>query len=118
MRFFSFSVLSKRIVAIKAMMKDKTVSIWKKLLIILGILYVICPIDLFPIATFPLSMVDDIGVWIFIIFALRHTLDSYWFGGKVVDFSKKYNDKNIVEGVEFNVDDASEDNETNDDEKE
>lgn len=87
------------------MMKDKSVSIWKKMLVILGIVYVVFPLDIFPFPTFPLSVLDDVFVWIFIIFALRHTLDTYWFGGKVVDFSKKYNDKNVVEGVEFNVED-------------
>lgn len=105
MRFFSLRVLGNRIKAIKSMMKDKSVSIWKKMLVILGIVYVVFPLDIFPFPTFPLSFLDDVFVWIFIIFALRHTLDTYWFGGKVVDFSKKYNDKNVVEGVEFNVED-------------
>ena len=127
MRFFSLRVLGNRIKAITSMMKDKSVSIWKKLLVILGIIYVVFPLDALPFPTFPVSFLDDILVWVLIIFALRRTLDNYWFGGKVVDFSKKYNDKNVVEGVQFDVeDDSQEDSEestpnednTDDEEKE
>lgn len=109
MQFVGLRVLLKRIRAIKSMMIDKSVSIWKKLLIVFGIAYLIMPFDLLPAAAFPVSLIDDALLWVFIIFALRHTLDSYWFGSNVVDFSKKFNDKDIVEGVEFKVEDDLDD---------
>ncbi|MCQ2550790.1 MAG: DUF1232 domain-containing protein [Clostridia bacterium] len=108
MQFVGFRVLIKRIAAIKSMMRDKSVSLWKKLLIVVGIAYVIMPFDLIPMVAFPLNIVDDVALWIGIIFGLRKTLDSYWYGSNVIDFSKKFNDNNVVEGVEFNVEDDDE----------
>lgn len=87
------------------MMIDKSVSIWKKALIVLGIVYLVSPIDALPFFTFPLSLLDDLGVWLVIIYALGDTLDRYWYKDNVVDFSKKFNDKDVVEGVEFMVED-------------
>ena len=60
MQFISFRVLSKRIKAISSMMKDKTVPKRKKLLIVLGIIYLFLPIDLIPPCCFRL---DSSMIW-------------------------------------------------------
>ena len=67
MQFISFRVLSKRIKAILSMMKDKTVPKRKKLLIVLGIIYLFLPIDLIPPVLFPFGFLDDLVLWIWII---------------------------------------------------
>ena len=103
MQYLGLRVLLKRITAIRFMMKDKAVSIWKKALIIAGIAYVVMPIDLIPIAILPVSWLDDVLLWLLILWYLRHELDKYWLGEKPADFSKKYHGKNVVDDVEYEV---------------
>ena len=111
MQFISFRVLSKRIKAISSMMKDKTVPKRKKLLIVLGIIYLFLPIDLIPPVLFPFGFLDDLVMWIWIIWHLKDTLDQYWVGEKEVDLSRDFKNKDIVEGVEFTVDQEDEEDE-------
>ena len=111
MQFISFRVLSKRIKAILSMMKDKTVPKRKKILIVLGIIYLFLPIDLIPPVLFPFGFLDDLVLWIWIIWHLKDTLDQYWVGEKEVDLSRDFKNKDIVEGVEFTVDQEDEEDE-------
>ena len=111
MQFISFRVLSRRIKAISSMMKDKTVPKRKKLLIVLGIIYLFLPIDLIPPVLFPFGFLDDLVLWILIIWHLKDTLDQYWVGEKEVDLSRDFKNKDIVEGVEFTVDQEDEEEE-------
>ena len=111
MQLISFRVLSRRIKAISSMMKDKTVPKRKKLLIVLGIIYLFLPIDLIPPVLFPFGFLDDLVLWIWIIWHLKDTLDQYWVGEKEVDLSRDFKNKDIVEGVEFTVDQEDEEDE-------
>ena len=104
MNFISYRVILSRIKAIKAMMKDKTVPKRKKLLIIAGLVYLFMPLDLAPMVLGPVALVDDLVLWTWILWNLKDTLDAYWVGEKVNDFSKDFSGKNLVEGVEFKVD--------------
>ncbi|MDD6310570.1 MAG: DUF1232 domain-containing protein [Firmicutes bacterium] len=103
MQFLSFRVIWSRIKAIRFMMADKTVSKWKKALIIAGIAYLFLPIDLIPPIIFPLGFIDDIVLWLVILWYLRNELDKYWTGGKSKDLSKKFKSKDIIDDVEFDV---------------
>ena len=111
MQYFGLRVLLKRLTAIRFMMKDKAVSLWKKLLIIAGIAYVVMPVDLIPIAILPVSWLDDVLLWVFILWYLRHELDRYWLGEKPKDFSKKYNGKTVIDDVKYEVRDDDDDKE-------
>lgn len=91
------------------MMKDKKVPFWKKVLIVAGIIYVVSPIDLIPFAFFPIAWLDDFFIAGGILYLLADTLDTYWYGEKPVDLSKKFSGKNIVEGVEYEVDNEGKD---------
>lgn len=108
MQFITFRVLSRRIKAISSMMKDKTVPKRKKLLVVLGIIYLFLPVDLIPPVLFPFGFIDDIVLWVWIIWHLKDTLDQYWDGEKEVDLSKDFKNKDMVEGVEFTVDQEEE----------
>lgn len=108
MQFISFRVLSGRIKAISSMMKDKTVPKRKKLLVVIGVIYLFLPVDLIPPVLFPFGFIDDIVLWVWIIWHLKDTLDQYWEGEKEVDLSKDFKHKDIVEGVEFTVDQEEE----------
>ncbi|MEI8216692.1 MAG: hypothetical protein WCF96_06305 [Eubacteriales bacterium] len=113
MQWIFLSVLLKRIKAIRFFMKDKEVPKRKKLIIILGILFLISPINLITIPVFGLGLVDDIILWSFIIYYLRDELDKYWVG-EGEGQSLKDNElkgKDIIEDVDFEVevDDANSD---------
>ena len=103
MQFWSFRVIFSRLKAIRFMMADRTVPKTKKALIIAGIIYLFLPFDLIPALVFPLSLIDDVVVWLLIIWYLRKELDVYWTGEKSKDLSKKYRDRDIVDDVDFEV---------------
>lgn len=101
--FIGWKVIIKRIKAIKFMMKDPTVKRRKKALIIVGIIYLFLPFDLIPPILFPIAWIDDLILWIWILYHLRKTLDKYWMGEKPRDYSKKYKDS--ITDVEYEVKD-------------
>ena len=103
MNFLSFRFLFKRIRAIKEMMKDKTVPKRKKALVIFGLIYLFLPVDLIPPVLFPFGFLDDLVLWLFIIWHLSDILDTYWVGEKTEDYSKTFKSKNLVEDVSYNV---------------
>ena len=105
MNIFGIQMLTRRFKAIKFMMADKSVPKRKKALIIFGIAYIFFPIDLIPPIFFPLSLIDDVCLWIFILWYLSSELDKYWTGGKTKDYSKKFRGKTVVDDVEYEVDD-------------
>lgn len=107
MQFVSFRVILSRIKAIKTMMADKTVPKRKKALVIIGVIYLLMPVDILPVVLGPFALVDDLILWAWILWNLKDTLDAYWIGEKVDDFSKDFSGKNMVEGVEFKVDEES-----------
>lgn len=111
MQFWSFRIIWSRFKAIRFMMADKTVPKSKKALVIAGILYLILPIDIIPVLVFPFSLIDDLVIWLLIIWYLRKELDAYWTGEKSRDFSKKYKSKSIIDDVEFEVEDDDKDKE-------
>lgn len=103
MQFLGFQVLIRRVKAIKFMMKDKSVPKRKKALIIFGIIYLFLPVDLIPPILFPIAWIDDLVLWLFILWYLSSELDKYWNGGKTKDYSKKYRGKKFVNDVEYEV---------------
>jgi uncharacterized membrane protein YkvA (DUF1232 family) len=107
MQFISWRILGKRIKAIRFMMADKTVPKRKKLLVVAGIVYLFLPFDLIPPVLFPIGWIDDLIIWLWIIWHLRDTLDNYWLGEKPVDLSAKYKGKKIIDGADFKVEDDS-----------
>ncbi|WP_312092542.1 YkvA family protein [Aminipila sp.] len=102
-QFIGYNVILKRIKAIKFMMKDKSVPFRKKLLIALGIIYLFLPIDLIPPVLFPIGWIDDLLLWIWILWHLKDELDKYWLGEKAEDLSKKYKDKDIINDATYEV---------------
>lgn len=103
MQFFSWRFIKNRIKAIVSMMKDKTVPKSKKALVIFGLIYLVLPVDLIPPVLFPFGFVDDIILWIWIIWHLKDTLDQYWMGEKEVDYSKNFKKDDLIEGVDYTV---------------
>lgn len=104
MQFFSFRFIINRVKAISSMMKDKTVPKSKKALVLFGLIYLVLPVDIIPPVLFPFGFLDDLVLWIWIIWHLKDTLDQYWVGEKTVDYSKDFKSENLVEGVDYKVD--------------
>ena len=67
----------KRIKAIPQFLKDKRVSLWKKLLIALGLVYLLLPFDIIPPIIPVFGFLDDVVLWLFILYYLRDQLDRY-----------------------------------------
>lgn len=103
----------KRIKAIPKMLKDKKVPWTKKALLIFGIIYLFLPVDLIPPVLFPLGFVDDLVLWVYIIWHLSDTLDKYADYVEEGDLSRNYKGKDLVEDVTFDVkEDNNEDEES------
>ena len=112
MNFLSFRFLIKRIKAISAMMKDKTVPKRKKALVIFGLIYLVLPVDIIPPVLFPFGFLDDLVLWLWIIWHLSDILDTYWMGEKTEDYSGKFKTENLVENVQYNVDEEAGEDDT------
>ena len=104
MRFLFWGILGKRIRAIPYMMRDKSVPLRKKLVIIVGIVYLFLPFKFFP-PIFIWGAVSNIILWLWIILYLKDELDKYWVGEKQQDFSKKYKNKTVIRDVDFEIED-------------
>ncbi|MDR2157228.1 MAG: DUF1232 domain-containing protein [Clostridiales Family XIII bacterium] len=103
MNFFAWAVLKKRIIAIKSLMSDRSVPLRKKLLVVGGLVYLFLPFDIIPAVLFPVAWMDDLVLWLFIIWNLKDYLDKYWLGEEVVDITKDFAGKEVVDDVSFTV---------------
>ena len=103
MQFIYLQVLLKRIKAIKYFMKDKGVPLRKKIIIVAGTLYLFMPIDLIPEPILIFGFLDDIVLWTFIIWYLKSELDQYWVETDKVKPAEKFRGKNIIDDVNFEV---------------
>ena len=68
MRFLWFAVLGRRIRAIPSFLKDKTVPMRKKALVVFGLIYLILPVDLIPPVIPVFGFLDDAVLWLFILY--------------------------------------------------
>jgi uncharacterized membrane protein YkvA (DUF1232 family) len=97
MNFFTWNILKKRLVAVRYLMLDKAVPKRKKLLVVFGLFYLFLPFDLIPAVIFPIAWMDDLVLWIYIIWNLKDYLDKYWTGEKTVDIKGSLKGKDIIE---------------------
>ncbi len=100
-------IFGRRLKAIKYFIKDKNVAFWKKLLIGFATIYLFTPIDLIPIVFFPIAWMDDLFLWICVIWLFKDELDSYGEQGNV-DLSKKYQEDIVIEDVDFQINEDEE----------
>ena len=107
MQFIFLQVLLKRIKAIKHFIKDKQVPLRRKLIIILGIVYLLSPIDVIPEPVLIFGAVDDIVLWTFIIWYLKDELDRYWIETGPVK-PERLRGKNIIDNVDYKVEKEAE----------
>jgi len=80
--------------------RDREVSVFKKLLILAGFLYLVFPMDIVPDMLIGLGILDDAAVLLFIWNAIKSELEEY--GEKVSRMDVNHN--NVIE-VDFKKDD-------------
>ncbi len=96
--FKAISDFFKRISVLYKYLLDKEVSIFKKILVVATIIYVISPLDLIPEAVLGFGFIDDAMVTIYVISSISKELDKYTSTnegenteeerGKVIDFAE------------------------------
>lgn len=105
MQWITWNVLFKRIKAIKSFLADDEVPKRRKALIILGLFYLIMPIDFVPEPIFLVGIVDDLVLWGFILYYLKDQLDKYWTEEtQRGDPEAKFKGKDIISDAPFEVD--------------
>ena len=109
MRFLWFAVLGRRIRAIPSFLKDKTVPMRKKALVVFGLIYLILPVDLIPPVIPVFGFLDDAVLWLFILYYLREELDRYAVPSG--SSGKEFGGRDVID-VDFTVNEE-EDNENN-----
>ena len=102
-QFLLFTIIGRRIKAIPYMMRDKSVPFRKKALIVLGIIYLLSPVQIIPPVLFPIGQLDSLLLWVWILWYLKDELDKYWIGEKQQDLSKKYRNKTVIDDVDFEI---------------
>ena len=106
-------LLLRRIRGIVPMFKDKAVPWWKKAIIIAGIVYLILPVDLIPPLVPVFGWLDDIILWIAILYFMGTELESHMPGSSKTPDEDKYKYSNDAYEVNYTVIDS----EVNDDTK-
>ncbi len=97
----------KRLKAIKYFLADKKVRLYKKAIIIGGLIYLFSPIDLIPAPVLGFSILDDLTLWGFILYYFKDELDTYWKDKNMLS-TEKYKDKIIIEDVKYEEEDVKE----------
>lgn len=100
----------KRIAAIVPMIMDKEQSLWKKVLVIGAVIYLVSPIEFIPDFLLPFGIVDDIILWVCIIILLGDTLDGYVTKSSktkksFVNYKKKFKGSTVIDNVDYEVTD-------------
>lgn len=115
MQFLAIRIFLKRTIAIVSLLKDPEVPKRKKALVILGLAFIILPLPPIPPIIFPIALLDDLLVWILIVWYLSDYLDKYWIGDNTEDIKKNFDGKDIVDDVKFEVSPDDEDKDGEDD---
>jgi len=90
-------------------MKDKAVPKRQKFLIAFGVFYLLLPFDLIPAVLFPVAWMDDLVLWIFIIWSLKESSDKYWLGEQPIDIAGNFKAEDYVEDAGFTMEDDPKD---------
>lgn len=103
-----FSSILRRIRGIIPMIKDREVPWWKKAVFIGGIVYLLLPVDLIPPLIPVFGWLDDLLLWIAILYFMGPTLDKYVpESGSKSSKKYRYKDEDVHE-VNFTVEEEEE----------
>ena len=91
-----------RIKGIFPMLKDKNVAWWKKAILIAGMIYPVLPVDLIPPLVPVFGWLDDVLVWVAILYFMGKELDRYVPEKTGGNKKYRYKDSDVTE-AEFTV---------------
>ena len=97
MRSAVLTAIFKRIKAIPMLLKDRSVSFWKKTLVVFGIIYLLLPVDLIPPMIPVLGAFDDLILWAFILVYLGDDLERYMIPQEGGSAASKYRGRDVVD---------------------
>ena len=97
MRYLALSVLLRRLKAVPKLMKDRSVSLWKKALVVFGIVYLVLPVDLIPPIVPVFGFLDDVILWAFILVHLKDELDRYAIPQEGGSGADRYTGRDVLE---------------------
>ena len=97
MRYLALSVLLRRLKAVPKLMKDRSVSLWKKALVVFGIVYLALPVDLIPPIVPVFGFLDDVILWAFILVHLKDELDRYAIPQEGGSGADRYTGRDVLE---------------------
>ena len=104
MKYLALGALLKRLKAVPRLMEDRSVSFWKKALVVFGIIYLVLPMDLIPPIIPVFGFLDDIVLWAFILVHLKDELDKYAVPQEGGSGADKYSGRDILE-ADYTVED-------------
>ena len=99
-----FRMLLRRIRGIIPLMKDREVPWWKKAIFIAGVVYLVLPFDLIPPLIPVFGWLDDVALWVAILYFFGPELDRHMPENASQSRNKKYRYKDEdVHEVEYTV---------------
>ena len=93
-----------RIKGIIPMLKDKEVAWWKKAILIAGFIYLLLPVDLIPPLVPVFGWLDDVLIWVAILYFMGKELDRYVPSRTGSNKKYRYKDSDVTE-ADFTVHD-------------
>ncbi len=93
----------KRISVLYKYLLDKNVSVFKKILVISMLAYVISPLDIIPEVVLGFGFLDDAMLTIYVISSISNELDKYI--SKDEDVNINFDDEKIIDNVEYDIKD-------------
>ncbi|SHJ14969.1 Uncharacterized membrane protein YkvA, DUF1232 family [Geosporobacter subterraneus DSM 17957] len=92
----------KRVGVLPKFIKDQNISIWKKIMVFIGLAYVINPFDLLPVPVFlAFGLIDDAVIIGYILSKISDELDYYIEN----PYSKEFSKDKIIDDIEYRIDD-------------
>ena len=98
------AALFSRIKGIIPMLKDKEVAWWKKTILIAGFIYLLLPVDLIPPLVPVFGWLDDVLIWVAILYFMGKELDRYVPSRTGNNKKYRYKDSDVTE-ADFTVHD-------------
>ncbi len=93
--------LIKKIGLLPRYLKDPQTLFWKKAMVVLGIIYVVSPIDIVPDPVLGLGFIDDAVVITYIMGRISDELEKYLPS----EISNEFDKGKIIDNVDYKIDD-------------
>ncbi len=96
-----------RILLIFKFLKDKNIPLKEKWWIILPLIYILSPVDLIPFPVLGFAIIDDLVMFVFLLYMIKSKTDKYYGREKREDYSQEVKGKKIIEDVEYEINEDS-----------